>query len=141
MPHSTNTKHFVDAVSACGSPLLKAYCGLVAIELTLKSSVGLSDHNVPGALNKLNVTDPRTNSSKLSGLTQRLKNDIGSIYVTNSNGVKQLAPTNSYPYIRYTTFDTDGWSAPTTTRFKMTALASTVSEIRKHLQTHYGFDL
>lgn len=141
MPHATNTKDFVAAISVCGSPLLKVYCGLVAIELTLKSSVGLSNHDVPSALNRLNITDPKPNGPKLSGLAQRLKNEIGSIYVTNANGVKQFAPANSYPYIRYTTFDTDGWAAPNTTKFKMTALASTVSEIRKHLKLHYGFEL
>jgi hypothetical protein len=141
MQHLQNTKEFVEAISVCGSPMVKAYCGLVALELTLKTAVGLTNHDVPSALRRLNIKQPKPGGHNLLGLAQRLGNEIATINVTNSDGTRRTAPQNSYPYIRYTTFDTDAWPAPVTTQADMSALAATVSRIRLYLKKHYGFQV
>lgn len=49
--HTTNIRAFVAAAASSADQTVKAYCGMVAIELVLKQSTGLTDHNVPSALN------------------------------------------------------------------------------------------
>lgn len=141
MAHAKNTKDFIDAASISGSGLVKAYCGLVALELTLKSAIGLSDHDVPSGLARLNIRNPKPGGHHLIALAAQLRNDIGAINVTGKDGGRRKAPHGSYPYIRYATFDTDGWAPPATTETEIGALSSTVARIRQYLKSHYGFKL
>ena len=141
MAHVKNTQIFIDAASASSSSLVKAYCGLVAIELTLKSVVDLGDHDVPSGLTRLNIKHPTPGGYNLLGLIVRLRNEIDSINVTGKIGERRTAPHTSYPFIRYTTFDSDGWAPPNTTEKEINALATTVARIRSYLKKHYGFQV
>jgi hypothetical protein len=141
MPHSKNIQSFLSAANG-PDPLLRCYCGLVVLELVVKQEVGLSDHNVIHGLNKLRaamaVNAKSWAAPALLTLTNKLRTDLVAVYVNGSNGLPRTIPVDSYPYIRYCRFDTDGWPSPHTTESNLATLASTVQQVRTFLKTHFS---
>lgn len=141
MPHSTNIRSFVSAANS-QDPLLRAYCGLVALELAIKHEVGLSDHDVVHGLNKLRgakaIDTKAWTAVSLLTLTNKLRTDLVAIHVNGVDGMARTAPANSYPYLRYCRFAEDGWTTPHTAESELTTLANTVQQIRTFLRTNFS---
>lgn len=145
MRHTSNIRIFLAAASTDAHPLVRAYCGLVAIELLIKAEIGLVDHNVCAGLNKLRATRSIGTKSwsavAMTGLIERLRNDITAIQVNSKAGLPVSAPADSYPYIRYLRLDVDGWPLPHTSVAAIQNLANTVQALRAFLKTTFGFPL
>lgn len=141
MQHSSNIKSFILAANG-QDPLLRAYCGLVALELTIKHEVGLSDHDVVHGLNKLRAVKAVDSKSWTAGgllsMTNKLRTDLVAIHVNGVDGAARTAPANSYPYLRYCRFANDGWAAPHTAEIELATLANTVQQIRNFLRTNFS---
>lgn len=139
--HTTNIGAFVAAAESSADEIVKAYCGMVAIELVLKQATGLSDHNVPAALNAFAhhfaVGNLRGCKVRLNALSAQLSNALKAISVQGKDGVGRFAPAESYPYIRYTRHVCDGWPAPSTTHEQAKVLADLVSGTRSYLATKF----
>lgn len=114
---------------------------MVAIELVLKHETGLTDHNVPAALNvfahRFAVGTRQGCKVRLNALSAQLSNSLRAISVQGKDGVARFAPAESYPYIRYTRHATDGWSAPSTTNEQVKKLADLVGGTRSYLATKF----
>lgn len=142
MPHTSNIQIFVEAANTSPHPLIRAYCGLVAVELVLKSEVGLKDHNVPAGLTKFRAA--RATGAKaihaavFNTMRMKLTNDLIAISSQKADGSPCAVPADSFPYLRYTRFDVDGWGIPSTTGGLVTALANTVDQLRAFLKQHFG---
>lgn len=139
--HTTNIRAFVVAATSSADEIVKAYCGMVAIELVLKQATGLTDHNIPGALNvfahQFAVGNQRGCKVRLNALSVQLSNALKAISVQGKDGVARFAPAESYPYIRYTRHVTDGWSAPATTLEQVKTLSNLVGSTRSYLATKF----
>jgi len=139
--HTTNIRAFVAAAAASGDHTLRAYCGMVAIELVLKQATGLTGHNIPCALNifahRFAVDRQRGCKVRLNALSAQLSNALKAISVQGKDGVARFAPAESYPYIRYTRLVTDGWPAPSTTQEQMKTLADLVCSTQSYLATKF----
>jgi hypothetical protein len=139
--HTTNLAAFVEAASSASHLITRAYFGLVAIELVLKESVALKDHNVPSALNKFAsryAVGPLSGCKiRLNALATKLQNDLTRIVAQGMDGNPRRIPAASYPYLRYVRLDSDGWGKPASTLAEMEALASTVAEIRAYLRQKF----
>lgn len=138
--HTTNIRAFAAAASSTDH-VVRAYCGLVAIELVLKQATGLTDHNVPSALNvfahRFAIDNLRGCKVRLTALSVQLSNALKAISVQGKDGVARFAPAECYPYIRYTRHATDGWSAPVTTQEQAKMLADAVGSTRSYLATKF----
>lgn len=139
--HTTNIRAFVAAATTSTDEMIRAYCGMVAIELVLKQATGLTDHNLPGALNvfahRFAVGNQRGCKLRLTALSAQLSNALKAISVQGKDGVARFAPAESYPYIRYTRHAADGWPAPSTTQEQVKTLADLVSSTRSYLATKF----
>lgn len=139
--HKTNIQAFVAAATSSTDEMVKAYCGMVAIELVLKEATGLTDHNIPGALNvfahRFAVANQRGCKVRINALSTQLSNALKAISVQGKDGVARSAPAESYPYIRYTRHVTDGWPAPATTPEQMKNLSAVVGSTRSYLATKF----
>jgi len=139
--HATNIRAFVVAATSSADEMVRAYCGMVAIELVLKQATGLTDHNIPGALNvfalRFAVGNQRGCKVRLNALSAQLSNALQAISVQGKDGLARFAPSESYPYIRYTRHAADGWSAPSTTHEQVKTLADLVGSIRSYLATKF----
>lgn len=145
MNFTSNIQIFAHAATTSSTALIKAYCGLVAIELVLKQEVNLRSHNIPQALatfKNMNAVGRKSmHVAILNSLRQRLVNDLTAISTQNRHGVPCAAPSNSYPYIRYTRFAVDGWGIPDTPSARLATLAVTVDHARHILKTKFGLPL
>lgn len=139
--HATNIRAFVAAATSSSDEMVKAYCGMVAIELVLKQATGLTDHNIPGALNVFALRFAVGNKSgckvRLNALSAQLSNALKAIIVQGKDGGARFAPAECYPYIRYTRHASDGWPAPYTTHEQMEQLSNLVGSTRSYLATKF----
>ena len=139
--HTTTIRAFVAAAASSPDEIVKAYCGMVAIELVLKHATGLTDHDVPSALinfaNRFAVGHKQGCKVRLSTLATQLSNALKLISVQGKNGQPQFIPAACYPYVRYTRHATDGWHAPSTTDEQVKALASLVGHTRHYLASNF----
>lgn len=114
---------------------------MVAIELVLKQVTGLTDHNIPSALNlfahRFAVGNKQGCKVRLNALSTQLSNALKSISVQGKDGLARFAPSESYPYIRYTRHAADGWSSPSTTHEQVKTLAELVCSTRSYLTTKF----
>jgi hypothetical protein len=140
--HVTNIAAFVTAADVSGDLIIRSYCGMVAIELVLKEAMGLSDHNVPAALNhfanKFAVGHLYGCKARLNAIATQLSNAIAAISVQGIDGKPRAAPAASYPYIRYTRHVGDGWTVPSTTVDQAQALTDAVMNARAYLKQKFG---
>lgn len=140
--HITNITAFVTAADASGDLIIRSYCGMVAIELILKQATGLSDHNVPAALNhfanKFAIGRMYGCKARLNVIATQLSNALAAISVQGVDGKPRKAPAASYPYIRYTRHVNDGWAVPSTTNDQAQDLADAVMHVRAYLKTKFG---
>ena len=139
--HTTNIRAFIEAAALSTDKTVKAYCGMVAIELVLKEATGLKDHNVPAALNtfahKFAVNNLKGCKIRLNALATQMSNTLKAISVQGVDGLPRFAPAESYPYIRYTRHAADGWPAPSTSIEQMKALSDVVEATRSYLATKF----
>jgi hypothetical protein len=144
MRHTSNINAFLSAAGSSDC-LIQAYCGLVAIELLIKHEVGLQDHNICHGLDKFRMLRAIDNKSwttnALLSLTNRLRNDIQAISANGKDGVGRSAPVDSYPYIRYSRIEVDGWAIPKTTSEQLKTLSDTVNSIRSFLKNNFALPL
>lgn len=114
---------------------------MVAIELVLKRDTGLTDHNVPAALNvfahRYAAHYQVGCKARLNSYSTQLSNALKAISVQGKDGVARFAPAESYPYIRYTRHVADGWPAPSTTLEQVKALSDLVGATRSYLATKF----
>lgn len=144
MTYSTNSSNFISAADNSADDLIKAYCGLVAIELALKREISLSSHNIPTGMDsfknqKLLPASPLI--GQLTNLRLKLIHDLAAIHVQDKNGCAISAPSKSYPYIRYTRIQGDGWGTPETPPNLVTTLADTVGQIRSFFRSNFGLSI
>lgn len=139
--HTTNIRAFVAAAASSADQIVRAYCGMVAIELVLKEATSLKDHNVPAALNvfahKFAVGNHRGCKVRLNALSAQMSNALKAISVQSIDGTPRFAPAESYPYIRYTRHAADGWPTPSTTQEQAKNLADIVIGTRSYLATKF----
>jgi hypothetical protein len=139
--HTTNIRSFIKSADASGDSIVRAYCGLVAVELVLKQSTGLKDHNVPSALKKFALKYAIGHMSgcktQLMALATQLSNRIDAIHVNGIDGLARPAPNDSYPYLRYTRHAADGWPEPSTSAQQAKELAEKVAETRAYLASKF----
>jgi hypothetical protein len=139
--HITNISAFVAAAASSPNEIVQAYCGMVAIELVLKQETGLTDHNIPSALNifahKFCVNQRKGCKIRLNALSVQLSNALKAISVQGKDGVARYAPAESYPYIRYTRHATDGWPSPSTSDEQVKTLVKAVEGTRSYLTTKF----
>ncbi|WP_156401032.1 hypothetical protein [Acidovorax sp. Root568] len=139
--HKTNIQAFVAAATSSADQVVRAYCGMVAIELVLKQATQMTDHNVPGALNvfahRFAVGHQQGCKIRLIALSTQLSNALTAISVQGKDGAARFAPAGSYPYIRYTRHSADGWPAPATSTQQAKALADAVASTRSYLATKF----
>lgn len=135
--HTTNIRAFIHAAESSTDMTVKAYCGMVAIELVLKESTGLKDHNVPAALNafahKFAVGNLQGCKIRMNALATQMSNSLKAISVQGIDGLPRFAPAESYPYIRYTRHVADGWPTPNTTEEQVKAFCNVVVSTRFYL--------
>ncbi|MEW5620460.1 hypothetical protein ABGT18_03880 [Pseudomonas putida] len=138
--HVTNIRAFTAAATSTDH-VVRAYCGMVAIELVLKQATGLTDHNVPSALNifahRFAINNLRGCKVRLNALSAQLSNALQTISVQGKDGVARFAPAECYPYIRYTRHAADGWAGPATTEEQAKILADVVGSTRSYLATKF----
>jgi hypothetical protein len=140
--HTSNIRAFIAAAGASTDDMVKAYCGMVAIELVLKEATGLKDHNVPAALNsfahKFAVGNLSGCKIRLVALSTQLNNALRAISVQGTDSQPRYAPGECYPYIRYTRHGVDGWPKPATTDEQAKMLSCAVSGVRTYLKTKFA---
>ena len=141
MLHNTNISSFLSAANG-QDPLLRCYCGLIALELVIKHEIGLADHNVINGLNKLRlakaVNAKAWASVPLIALMNKLRTDLVAVYVNGRDGLPRTIPAEIYPYIRYCRFANDGWNWPYITNVELITLGNTVQQIRTFLRTNFS---
>lgn len=139
--HVTNISAFITAADVSEDLIIRSYCGMVAVELVLKQAMGLSDHNVPAALNhfanKFAVGHHSGCKVRLNAIATQLSNAIAAISVQGIDGNPRAAPAASYPYIRYTRHDGDGWAVPSTTAAQAQDLSDAVMSVRAYLKQKF----
>ena len=146
MAHTSNIKAFLSSAISSENHLIQAYCGLVAIELTLKDEKMCAGHNVPDGIRRLGhakgaAIRDRRHRVALVSLAVELINDLRSIHVLDKDGNISTARAAQFPDIRYTRFSGDGWGATETPSEKLEVLAKRVSRIRSYLRTNFGYAL
>lgn len=67
-----------------------------------------------------------------------LQNDLASITAQGQDGLPCAVPIASYPYLRYTRHEVDGWPEPFTTAMQAERLAATVDQIRMYLRQKFN---
>lgn len=143
--HTLNIKGFVDASKSIKDPIIKAYCGLVAVELVLKDAVGLKNHDVPAAIKKFAlkfaIDEMYGCRSRLNSLSTQLSRELSAITTQGTDKVACSCPTSSYPYLRYVRHQVDGWPLPCTTTIQAQELASTVEQIQFYLRKKFNKSL
>lgn len=140
MPHNKNIKSFL--IGANGQdPLMKCYCGLVAIELSIKHQVGLKDHNVINGLVIFSRAQQPWAQRALTAFADRLRRDLVVLIANNSKGVVGPVSMDSYPNMRYCRFAEDGWDQPCTTEQQLNVLAGTVQEVRTFLRRNFSLPI
>lgn len=136
-----NIQSFSEVAESSQDPIIKAYCGLVAIELVLKEAVGLRDHNVPAAMvkfaHRFAVGHQTGCKVRLTVLSVQLQNDMARVFANSADGVAQSIPPASYPSLRYVRHASDGWPDPSTPRESLEKLALTVSQIRAYFRDKF----
>lgn len=139
--HATNIQNFLSGCGDSAPALIRAYLGLVAIELALKAHVRLTNHDVCHALtqykNKYCVGGLAFKKSSLAAIGTRLRNDIQAIRVNDRDGQPRFAPGESYPFIRYVRLSDDGWDAPSCPLADVERLARTVQQARALLRKEF----
>lgn len=140
MPHDSNIAAF-GAAARSTNDLIRAYCGLVALELELKARVTLTNHDVCTALlrlkNTLAVGAKSWTAPTFVSLAAQLRNDIARICVNDKDGSPRFAPGDCYPYIRYTRLAIDAWPPPCATAIEVVTLANTVSRVRAFIRSNF----
>lgn len=140
MPFTRNISNFELTPNA--NDLLKAYCQLVVIELSLKHSniagIGFGGHDIPRFLQALVLTiDPNLSPSipgVLNGYVTRLSNDLKKITCIGKKGNNEFVSTHSYPNMRYTRLQGDWGGASETSDTDISALLQTSTEIANYLR-------
>lgn len=139
--HKTNILAFIEAAKSTDA-LLSAYCGLVAIELCMKSKVPLKDHNVCAGLEKFRHLQIGTSKAystvALTSMTNALRSAINNVRANDRNGNPRRVPAESYPYIRYTRIMEDGWPSPHSTLPELKDLADLVKQLRAFIKVHFS---
>lgn len=145
MTHTQNITAFLSVTAECTSELARTYCALVAIELVLKQHVSMSDHNVPGGIDRIRLRMAVGNKSgcgqQLTSLATKLRNDLAIISVQSKQSTPRFAPAECYPYIRYARMAGDGWGSPETSQEQLKTLSNTVNQLRSYLKSKFGMPL
>lgn len=145
MAHTQNIAEFLSVASKCTNELVGIYCALVAIELVLKQHIAISDHNVPGGIDRIRLKMAVGHKSgcgqQLTSLAAKLRNDLATIAVQSKQLTPRFAPAECYPYIRYARMSGDGWGAPETSPEQLKILGETVSQVRFYLKVKFGMPL
>lgn len=145
MIHSKNISAFLEAANNCSDDLVRIYCALVAVELALKHSVGLGDHNVPSGIDRVSLKMATGSKSgcrqRLTGMAARLRTDIAAIAVQSKTFTSRQAPAEIYPYLRYARIHGDGWGLPEASAQQLKTLLDTVNEVRIYLKTKFEMPL
>lgn len=145
MIHTQNIAAFLYVASKCTNELVRTYCALVAIELVLKQHVGISDHNIPGGIDRIRLKMAIGKKSgcaqQLTSLATKLRNDLATIAVQSKQFTPRFTPAESYPYIRYARMAGDGWGPPETSPEQLETLSKTVSQLRFYLKSKFGMPL
>ncbi|NJI23704.1 hypothetical protein HA451_11675 [Aeromonas veronii] len=135
--HKESIKAFKSVAASSQNQIVKAYCGMVSIELVLKSTTGLKNHDVPAALRKFShiyATGLKSGCKiKIDSLATQLSIALQNITVQGTDGKAKSTPMDSYPNIRYIRHSLDGWPAPVTAVDNIKNLSLLVEETRKYL--------
>lgn len=145
MTHKQNINAFLSVTTQCSNELVRTYCALIAVELVLKQHIKITDHNIPGGIDRIRLKMAVGNKSgctqRLTSLATKLRNDLTAISVQSKYSTPCSAPSDCYPYIRYTRMEGDGWGEPETSPAQLRTLNNTVSELRSYLKNKFEMTL
>lgn len=140
MANVYNRTAFHSTLASVGLPaLLRAYCGMVVLELALKDHLGIANigHDIPEMLHRLSPANPGLRPA-LNVLRCELTNKLAKLYATKIDGTTGRVSPQSYPNIRYLRHTSD-WSNDASTEDEIEALRICVDQIRAFLKSKAGF--
>lgn len=120
--------------------LIRAYCGLVLLELALKERLGTPNlgHDLPSMLQRL-AQENKPQAAALNQQRSDLTNKLSVLHaarVDNSSGRVRAA---AYPDLRYLRHTSD-WTADASTDREIEGLRICVDRLRTYLKTNVGFN-
>lgn len=140
MPHNYNRSAFKTIASNDQSPpLLRAYCGLVLVELALKEVLAISNlkHDLPAMLQRLGQQN-RPQAAALAKHRSALVNNLGALHTTRIDNSPGRVRPQAYPDLRYIRH-ADDWNADSSTEDEIHALRVCVDRLRAFLKTNVHF--
>lgn len=122
------------AVKAGDDHLLAVtYCTLVCIELMLKNKLAISGgHDIPSLLKTYGNIKTK-HAATLISYSKQIRNKLQSLQTQNKKGLPQLAPADSYPYIRYLRHSND-FSSPSNDDKDVFALLNDARAVKTFLK-------
>lgn len=140
MPANYNRTAFLTVAAGAREPvLLRAYCGLVLIELALKEKLAASSlqHDIPMMLQKLAQTLPGQRAA-LNQHRSELTNRLTTLHTTRGDGSHGRVRASMFPDLRYLRHETD-WTSDASRDAELDALRICVDRLRAFLKTNVGF--
>jgi hypothetical protein len=120
-------------------PLLRAYCGLVLIELALKERLALPNlgHDLPRMLQRLGLQN-RPQAAALAKYRSSLCDKLTALHSSRNDNSIGRVRSLAYPDIRYIRH-VDDWNADASNDDEVKALRLCVDQLRSFLKTNVGF--
>lgn len=140
MANVYNRTAFHSMLASIGVPtLLRAYCGMVVLELALKDRLGLVNigHDIPEMLHRLSSGNPSLRAA-LNVLRSDLTNKLAKLYATKIDGTTVRVSPQSYPNVRYLRHTSD-WPNDASTDDEIEELRICVDQVRAFLKSKAGF--
>lgn len=139
MPHTHNRAAFRAAAASNLPSLIRAYCGLVLLELAIKERLGPPNHghDLPVMLLRL-AQQNRPQSAALNQQRSDLTNKLSLLYATRIDDSAGPVRASAYPDLRYLRHVTD-WNANASNDQQIEDLRICVDRLRSYLKTNVGF--
>lgn len=140
MPYNHNRTAFRTVASNDQLPsLLRAYCGLVLVELALKERLAIPNlgHDLPDMLQRLGQLN-RPQAAALTKYRSALTNKLTALHTTRNDNSYGRVRAKAYPDLRYIRH-VDDWNIDASTDDEVKALRLCVDQLRSFLKTNVGF--
>jgi len=120
-------------------PLLRAYCGLVLVELALKERLAVPNlgHDLPAMLQRLGQQN-RPQAAALIKYRSALSDKLAALHTTRIDNSRGRVRSQAYPDLRYIRH-VDDWNADASSDDEIKALRVCVDQLRAFLKTNVGF--
>ena len=139
MPHTHNRTAFRAAAASNLPSLIRAYCGLVLLELAIKERLGPPNqgHDLPVMLLRL-AQQNKPQSAALNQQRSDLTNKLSILYATRLDESAGRVRASAYPDLRYLRHVSD-WPSEASTDQQIENLRICVDRLRSYLKSNVGF--